>query len=363
MKVAIITADLFHENKAPYIKYYRDFFEENNIGYDIIYWNRNSKKIINSKDNLYCFNYFSPEQSNYIVKLYSYWRFSSYVVNIIKDKKYNFITVHTIVNAMFLKRILLKKYKNRYIFDIRDYSPIVPFSKYLLRKLIDKSSFTVISSLGFQTWLPKSNKYIMGHNVSKKLVLDALTLDVHNFKKIDANSISILTIGNFRDYLFNVNLIPKFASKANYSLHYYGGGNIKIKLEQYIEKSKFQNVFFYGTYNKNDENKIVQMYDFINILMPSNILESSLTSNRFYLSILNRKPLIVNKESFQSELVKKYNLGVMISSNNDIIEEINKYVNEMNYDIFYNGCINCLKDVYTDILYFEERILELSKQL
>ena len=165
MKVAIIIPNIFDENKIPYINFYIESFKKYNIEYDIIYWNRNSKKIINSKDNLYCFNYYSPEQSNFIVKMYSYWKFSSYVINIIKNNKYNFLTIHTIVNAFFLKRLLIKKYKNRYVFDIRDYSPVVPFFKTLLKDLVEKSAFTVISSFGFKKWLPESDKYIIGHNV------------------------------------------------------------------------------------------------------------------------------------------------------------------------------------------------------
>ena len=50
-------------------------------------------------------------------------------------------------------------------------------------------------------------------------------------------------------------------------------------------------------------------------------------TNRFYLSLIFKKPMIVNKDSIQASFVKKYNLGIIISSEDNISERIMDYKN------------------------------------
>ena len=64
--------------------------------------------------------------------------------------------------TFFLKNILQKKDLNiNILIDIRDYNKIINFN---IKKVIDNSYFTVISSPGYKEWLPNSGKYIINHN-------------------------------------------------------------------------------------------------------------------------------------------------------------------------------------------------------
>lgn len=69
--------------------------------------------------------------------------------------------------GFLLHDILLSKYSNNYILDIRDYT----YEKYgfylrIIHKLINNSSFTAISSRGFKKFLGESDKLVVNHNIS-----------------------------------------------------------------------------------------------------------------------------------------------------------------------------------------------------
>lgn len=172
MKIAIILSGSIESQ--PYIRYYTDVLDTlNEVEYEFICWNRDEKNpLFYNNHKIISIDVSGSITNSNFKKIYDYFLFSKKVTNYLNENRYDFLIIHTLVNAVFLKKILLRYYKNKYVFDIRDYSPIYPFTKHILTNIVKNSFFTVISSEGFLDWLPKSSKYILGHNVSKqKLVL------------------------------------------------------------------------------------------------------------------------------------------------------------------------------------------------
>ncbi|TXD50335.1 MULTISPECIES: glycosyltransferase family 4 protein [unclassified Polaribacter] len=354
MKIAIIIPNVIES--VPYIKNYIDVFDRMEVNYEIICWDRNQiYTALTNTDRMHLYNYSGPESNSMVQKNYDYWLFSRFVVKCLKSNNYDFLTVHTIVMGCFLGNYLKKEFKSRYIFDIRDYSPMYPFVKKKVANLIRNSIFTTISSEGFKKWLPKYSNYVMGHNVRKRVIENALMLSCGNEIKRDSNKINVLTIGQIRDFTSNSRLIESLGNKDNIRMTFAGSGLATEKLKNF-SKMKFFNVLFSGRYNKDDEGDIVKESDFINVILPISVLSNTLTSNRFYLSLVHKKPLIVNSESFQAELVLKYNLGFVVDSTDDIHIKLLEYIERFDKVKFENGCFKILNVIFHDIQKFEDKI-------
>ena len=221
-KVLIIVGGMV--NRLPHVELYLKHYDKNSIEYDIIEWNRNNDSVI-EKNNRYIYNKKISDLAPFYVKLIEIFKFSQYVKKIIKQNKYNRIITFTIADSLFLIPLLIKKYTNKYIFDIRDYSPIckLPFSNCILRKFINHSYVTCISSEGFKYWLPKECNYIMSHNIDLSLCSSD---NKYTFKPLN-QILDILTIGKIRDYESNKLIIDQLANNSNVKVRFVGDGNAK----------------------------------------------------------------------------------------------------------------------------------------
>lgn len=354
MKIGIIIPGEIDSNHIPYIKYFTDILDQYGKEYEFICWNRlNSDSEKYKQSNVHCFNLYSPDTNNFIIKIIHFLLFSNFVIKKIKKNKFDLLIVHTIIIAIFLSSCLNKKYKSKFIFDIRDYSPVVPYTRRILKRIISNSFFTSISSKGFLKWLPSSDKYVLSHNIDKKLITS------YCFKneaiKFHKKNFQVLTIGHLRNFETNVRLMNDLGNFNGIQLVFAGGGIFKEKLERF-SGNKFSNVLFTGKYKKVEENQIVENADFLNILLPINILESTLVSNRFYLSVINNKPMIVNSESYQSKIVSQFNLGLIIGKDENIKEKIENYISKFDINTYRKGCDEFIRIVREDILIFEDKI-------
>lgn len=343
---------------CPYLEYYIDVFESRGIEYEFISWNRYGNKSKKNESRIdYCFNLYSPYTNSFVKKLLDFRKFSSFVRDCLIKTNYDLVIVHTLVNGLFLKDFLLKEYKNRYIYDIRDYSIVFPFFKKSIKKLIENSAFTAISSNGFLQWLPKEFDYVISHNIRKKKVQSALNerIMIPDIKK---EHVVILTIGQIRHYSTNVRLINSLGNKNKMSLVFAGWGIESEKLKKYAE-NKFSNITFKGRYEKQKECTIVEKSDFLNVILPVTLLERTLISNRFYLSLVFKKPMIVNQESVQADLIKRYKLGIVVKKSDNIHEKIVDYISNYDKISFEKGCKELLKRIEIDINEFENKVLKL----
>jgi hypothetical protein len=350
MKIGIILSG--NIESQPYISYYTDVFDKMKIDYEYICWDRDDKNpSFYNNHRVNSIKVKGSIKNNNIRKLYDYWLFTKNVKKFLKKNDFDFLLIHTIVNAIFLKGYLLKNYAKRYIFDIRDYSPICPCVKKNLKGLIEKSLFTAVSSIGFLSWLPEGSNVVVSHNISKKNFVCDLS-----DKLINREPFKILTIGKIRDFESNKRVIDSLGNTTNLELVFCGAGIESYRLECYALKH-YTNVAFTGSYLKENESELVKDSSLLNIMLPTNILSSTLLSNRFYLAITHKKPIIVNRESFQSIFVEKYNLGVVIEADDNIYDKIFEYMRSFDFDSFNAGCDELIEIVKMDIDIFENTII------
>ena len=138
--------------------------DEQNIPYELIIWNRDKVEKPN-RANWIFYEYPMDSFQPFYKKICGFLSFSMYMRKMIKDRQYEKIIVLTTQTAIPLSDILLRKYKNKYIYDYRDVTfENVKLYRMLVNTLIRHSNFTAISSKGFVDNLNPSVKFVMSHN-------------------------------------------------------------------------------------------------------------------------------------------------------------------------------------------------------
>lgn len=350
MKVALILAT--NVEKSPYMQYYIDVYKEKNIDVEVILLNRD-KRVSNEEFpyKIHSCDIIARETASCVRKIYDYFRYSRFVRRILKQSDYSQIVVFTIANAVFLSYYLLSYYKKKYIFDIRDYSPLVKYTVPIIRRLLNNSALNCFSSPGFRSWLPACD-YVICHNARRK----SLDEDIVNARDIDVENVKVLTIGQLRNFITNKMLMDHLGNKSRITIQFSGMGIAYDLLKKYEVKKMYNNVKFTGYYPKKEEFSIVDGCDFMNIILPDDTLSRYLISNRFYLSLLRRKPMIVSSGGIQAEYVKEYDLGIIVSSEDDIYSKIMIYARSFDPIQFQKNCDRFLEMVRLDMQIFSRSV-------
>lgn len=331
MKLALICpSNLLY---MPYVNNYKDFLEENNIEFDIINWDRFG---IENSNPLKYRDFKIGHKRNF----FDYYRYKNFIVKILCKNKYDKIIIFGLQLTFFLKNFLIKKYKNKYVIDIRDYNKII--NLFNIKDIIEGSSFTVISSGGFKSFLPVSDKIIVNHNTQLKDLGEIKNLKNENFES--KSKINIACIGAIRDYKINTDFINSLKNKEKINLNFHGEGDINKKIKNYIRKNNILNVNLTGRYKKEEESQIYKDTDIVNVLRYNDgINNRTALPNRLYNSLINGKPMLAFYGTYLSNEIEKYNIGLVVDSFDDIYKNLFNYLKEYDINKFDIGRKNFLK--------------------
>lgn len=94
-------------------------------------------------------------------------------------------------------------------------------------------------------------------------------------------------------------LLQSLGGNDDYRLTFAGRGDTDASLKEYALSHNMGNVDFTGFYKEENEAEIVKKCDFINIFFPNDIKHSTIMSNRFYLALIHKKPMIVTAGSIR----------------------------------------------------------------
>lgn len=346
-------------DKAPYIQYYLDIYRNlETVKITLIIWDRGTGRFNYSSDYDYLsYQVKSLEGKNIFLKVLDFNDFKKFIINHLKTKKYDLLIIFGITLAYFLREEINLNYRKKYIFDIRDYSPIVPFIAKSLKRIITNSLLCSISSKAYKSWLPSGFNYLISHNISKIQVEKAVE---RVYQPTNGNNKSILTIGQLRDYSSNNKIIRTFHNFKNVKLVFSGDGISRKKLEVLASKNNVSAIFT-GWYDKSEENTLISDSDWVNIILPEKDYVMTQMTNRFYTSTICGKPMIVNSRSVQSSYVQKFNLGIVVDLKNLDGNEITKMMNNFNYSSYECGRQKFLKELIFELNIFESEIAKKSK--
>lgn len=351
MKIGILTPTVIRE--MPYLDIYYKELSKYDVDVEVINWNRFGEKE-NFNGKLYSFNYNIKNNKNYAIKIIAFIKYQKYILQVLKNNKYDKIIILCPQTIYGIYRKILKLYKNNYLLDIRDYS-IVNKDKRFINSIIKNSYVTAISSEGYLRWLPKySNKYILSHNITD------ISIEYDN-KIINRNNISVATIGSIRDYVGNSKVINELKNKKHIKIEFYGKGVDEEKLKEYSKNNNVENIYFYGAYQRENEYNIYKNIDIINAYTEeiNNLGFITALPNRIYNAAKFLKPIIVRKDTFLGDMVREFNLGIVVDLRKDnLVKEINDYIINYNIEKHIKGSEEFLKKVLYDKKIFEEKFIK-----
>ena len=338
---------------APYVRIYTKILKQNDVDYDIISWNRDGK------DEREGFQYdVQLNVNNGSAGFVAYKRYIRFIKKTIKQNGFDRLIIFGPQMTCLLGLYLLK-WRKKYIIDYRDLSiEQKPGLKQLFAFLTRISYANVISSPGFKRCLPKRN-YLISHNFDVEMVRQAI--DKNNENGFNTNKgIDVLTIGGIRDYSSNIGVVKALANKEGFSCRFVGKGGASQQIEQYCTEQQIENVYFHGFYNKVEEPSFIKDSTFLNIFYPRIITHDTAMSNRFYNSLIYKRPMIVTKNTTQGDYAEQYHLGVVLEECSKLSERLTEFV-QIDFVDYANRCNKLLEEFLKDQQSFENTVRSFLK--
>jgi len=346
---------------SPYSRVYTDLLDELGVDYDIIYFDkRNLNELAAHR-----FSASLSSTDGMFKRFLGYYRYSRFLAKVIRKERYDRLIVCGPQIAIFLYPFLKKYYSGKFIMDYRDLS-IERWFMPIYRKVLSISSYNMISSPGFKRCLPEGVKYILSHNISHSLLCNALNTppeSISNSWTLTQGKISVLTIGGIRDFEQNAAIMMALANDQRFETSYIGRGEegADVKLKELAASENIHNVNFSGFYQKHEEPDIIKRATFLNIFYPHKLSHDTALSNRFYSSLIFRKPMITTVHSIQGDYVQDYGVGIAIENTDNLKEELNNFIAHHNIDDYEANRRKLLQSFMKDYETFKKAVIEFSK--
>ena len=341
---------------TPYLAKYERIMNENNIQYDVIFWERSGRGIIEREYNKIYIKLKVPP--NRVAKLSTFLIWKKLILKILVQEKYDYLIILSTIPAVLLSNYLLKYYRENYIFDIRDYSmESNNIFKKRVMKLIDYSIFTTISSKGFYVWLDQSPKIIINHNITY--------IDLHHqrtsyFK--DSENVNITFVGNVRLDGQTRAMLINMKNHPKYKFGFVGRMLTECDLKALCDTNNIDNVYEQGAFTENDKPDIYAQIDIINAVYANTsenipLADSTPLPNRVYDSVIFKCPIVASKNTYLAEVIDSYNIGFTIDGyDENVSTQFDSYIKTFDKKKFTEGCNRYLSEVLLEENRFRERL-------
>ena len=341
---------------APYVRIYTRILDEQKVDYSIISWNREGD------DKPEGFQYNVPcAKGHGSAGWKAYKGYIKFIKKTIKEQEFERVIVFGPQITCMLGLYLLLHFRGHYMIDYRDLSieQTIGF-KQLFAVMQKYSRANVISSPGFKRCLPKRD-YYLSHNFDVDAVKEALN-EIVGESFVENKPIEVLTIGAIRDYSSNIEVVKALANKDNIKVSFVGKGGTSDKIAAYCKDNGIANVSFTGFYQKHEESCYVKNATFMNIFYPRVITHDTALSNRFYNSLIYKKPMIVTRNTTQGDYVEKNRLGIALSDCGNLYDALINFINTENYLEYSTRCNSLLRTFLKDQEEFESAVRAFVKR-
>ncbi len=350
--------------KIKYMPYLNLYLENTNVEKNdvhLMYWDRDGglDKTISPLVKTHVFSKHMEDEIPKLGKLGAFLGFLKQAKNLIKKEKFDFIISLTSVPTVLLSRVLLNEYKEKYIFDYRDYTFewFKPY-KALIAKLVENSAMTVYSSEKHLDFLPQSPKLHIAHNFI------SASLDYRKeriLKKCGEQPIRISYWGILRNEEFNRNIINKFANDGRFEVCFYGKKQQVVEnLEAYCKDNNVSNIHFYGEYQEDDRYTFAENTDILYNLYSISGTEGMAMGNKFFDGVIFGIPQICTKGSYMGEKAEEYGVGKAVDVNSEsFTDDIFEFFNYIDETEFKSSCDVLIAQITSDY----EKLIGLIKNI
>ena len=354
MRYLIVTYDDYFN--IPYIKFYEEFLKKHDHTYDIVLWNRSGHDI--DLPNAYVYK--GKDRSSRVGKLMPFFGWRRFVLRVLKKQAYDRLIILTTLPAVLLADKLLGEYKNRFWFDIRDFTyENIGFYKELVAKLVNAAAAVSISSPAFRSFLPDSDKIYLTHNISNQNAAETgCTLSPSQ------SPITIGFVGGIQFFEQNKLLLQQFANDPRFCLKYVGKQHLGCDLESFCQKNNISNAEFHPAFSNEQKPAIYRQIQLINCIYGNhNQVVRLLLPNRLYDCVLFKKPILVSKGTYLAEIVAQYHLGLAVDvETEDAVQAVCSYLEAFDRNAFEHGCRQFLEKVEQEITVFNQVLHSFCQQ-
>lgn len=336
---------------APYIKNYLDV-----ISYkcDILVWNRHSIKESSDIHNILSYDYAVEDNlDGKYKKLKGYIGYSRFVKKILARNKYDVVVFLQSIGAICMTPLLITKYRNRYIIDIRDYSIE---GNYLLKNiesfLLNHSKLNVISSEGYKCFLPKAKEYCIVHNYSN---INIPELEMFKKREVEV-PVKLSYIGLIRFQDQNKRIIDLFANDDRFQLRFIGKNALELK--EYVDKRNIRNVTLIDQFPPEKTLEYFELTDAIlNVYGNNNPLLDYAISNKLYYAASLHIPILVSKNTYMEKKAVGGGFGFTLDfEDKHIKDKLFSYIFNRKKDDFIKSCDVFMEKVKKDNWEFSNKI-------
>ncbi|HPU40907.1 hypothetical protein ABCY62_12380 [Acetivibrio clariflavus] len=344
---------------CPYLAKYTNILDREKQEYEVLFWNReaNSSRYA---DNYLSFNLKSKLNKSPIRKILDFMRYARWLNRKIKERAYDKIIVLSTLSGIIIFNLLTRKYKNKYIYDIRDYS--YEHNKifyWLEKKLIFNSYFTCISSEAFREFLPKNYNYKTVHNFNPK----EISREYSFVKKEYGETLNLVWIGTVRYFEHQRQIIDKLKEDPRFNLIYHGSGPDLEKFKKYCESNNIKGVTFTGEYNNLEKPMLLKNADILNNSYKSNKDEKIkyAVSNKYYDGLIYKIPQLVETGTYKHKRVEAAKIGIGLDPNDkNFADKLYEYYFSIDEKQFNDSCNNNLNDILKEDEIYVQKILEFA---
>ena len=322
---------------TPYLQKYEELLSEAGINYEILFWNRSdtARQTAPNETDIS----FRP-RCHPLLKLFDFFRWRKQALKILRAKQYDKLIILTTVPAVLLYDLLTRKYRGKFVLDIRDYTLERNFLfGRLVTNLIEASALAPISSDGYREWLTPSDKLLINHNITWT---DRPTEERDYFA---TQPYRYTFVGNVRLDEQTLMVLRALKNNPRFSSGYVGRIMPNCDIEEICEREGIHNCEFRGEFHYTEKPDIYSRIDLINAVYANapagkmSLGDSTPIPNRLYDCVVFRVPIVCCKGTYLSEIVDRYSLGFAIDAySDDVVACFERYVDTFDKEAFLRGC-------------------------
>lgn len=303
-KICIVSME--NIKRVPYIAQYVECLQDK--PFDFVYWDRDC-----TDDQIGAAKYFPYKHrihhdrkilTQKYEKLTGYIGFKNFATEILEQGDYERVVCLTGNCAVLVGKILLDKYRGRFIIDIRDYWH-EDNKRYheAEQDLIEASAFPIISSPAYKKFLGDHDFRVM-HN-SQILTQEQCAIAKHSHNL----PLNVVCVGAAKNLLYDQLVIDCFAGDERFHVSFRGRGY--DALANYIKEKGINNIDATGEF---DFSKTLNQYHDADIVLSmygngSPYWDYAL-SNKLYFAAQLGLPILVCEKTAMAQMVDEYGLGV-----------------------------------------------------
>lgn len=272
-------------------------------------------------------------------KLWAFVAFRRFLMKELR-KEYDFVIALDTQFAVLVCDVLLTKYKNRFIYDMRDMSyEHISWYRVCVRRIIDAACAVFISSDGYRKYLPENAKIHTTHN------LQSQDLEYSGIRALESRvrkSLRVSFWGVVRDIEINKMIIRALGNDSRFELHYYGAlSKSAHSLELFAKEQQYLNVFFHGRYDQKQRYEFARNTDIIHNMYSNPVGKCNpAMGNKYYDGIVFRIPQICTTGGYMGERVSQKNVGIVLPVDNKLADSLYEYYSSIKWDEFEEVCKN-----------------------